>query len=76
MDRRRAPTHPLTEPAPASETPAPAPAAPAPPPAAPAPAQEAAPAYVAELEQLASLREAGVLTDEEFEAKKRQILGL
>jgi len=32
--------------------------------------------YVAELEKLASLRDAGILTDEEFEAKKRQILGL
>lgn len=29
-----------------------------------------------ELEQLASLRDAGVLTDEEFEAKKRSVLGL
>jgi hypothetical protein len=34
------------------------------------------PEYVAELEQLASLQAAGVLTAEEFEAKKRQILGL
>lgn len=32
--------------------------------------------HVAELEKLASLRDAGILTDEEFEAKKRQILGL
>ncbi len=32
--------------------------------------------YIAELEKLASLRDAGILTDEEFEAKKRQILGL
>jgi hypothetical protein len=31
---------------------------------------------MAELEQLAALREAGVLTDEEFEAKKRKVLGL
>lgn len=69
-------TQPVYEtPAPAAPAPAPAPAAPAPAPA-PAPAEEAAPAYVAELEQLASLREAGVLTDEEFEAKKRQVLGL
>lgn len=48
-------------------------------PAAPEPA--AAPAdspsdYIAELEKLASLRDSGILTDEEFEAKKRQILGL
>ncbi len=59
-------------PAPAAPAPAPAPAAPAP---APAPAADA-PAYVAELEQLASLRDSGVLTDDEFEAKKRQVLGL
>jgi len=45
----------------------------APQPAAPA---QAAPGYMAELEQLASLQQAGVLTPEEFEAKKRQILGL
>ncbi len=32
--------------------------------------------YIAELEKLASLRDSGILTDEEFEAKKRQILGL
>jgi Short C-terminal domain len=49
---------------------------------APAPAATAAPAggsgsdYMAELEKLASLRDAGILTDEEFEAKKKQILGL
>ena len=51
-------------------TPAAAPAAPA---AAPEPAE---PAYMAELEQLASLRDAGVLTDEEFDTKKKQILGI
>jgi hypothetical protein len=32
--------------------------------------------YIAELEKLASLRDAGILTDEEFDSKKRQILGL
>jgi hypothetical protein len=32
--------------------------------------------YIAQLEKLASLRDAGVLTDEEFNAKKAQILGL
>lgn len=31
--------------------------------------------YTAELESLARLRDQGVLTDEEFEAKKRQLLG-
>jgi hypothetical protein len=42
-------------------------------------AQQAAPAapdYAAELEQLAQLRAQGILTDEEFEAKKKQILGI
>ncbi|KAA3640018.1 MAG: SHOCT domain-containing protein [Armatimonadetes bacterium] len=43
-------------------------------PAAAAPA--ASSDYVAELEKLASLRDAGVLTDAEFDAKKKQILGL
>ncbi len=32
--------------------------------------------YVAQLEKLASLRDAGILTEEEFSAKKAQILGL
>jgi hypothetical protein len=45
----------------------------APPPAAAAPA---APDYAAELEQLAQLKAQGILTDEEFEAKKKQILGI
>jgi hypothetical protein len=44
----------------------------APPPAA-APAE---PDYVAELEQLAQLRDQGILTPEEFEAKKKQLLGI
>lgn len=61
--------------APPPPAPAPAPAPAAPPPAA-APPAAAVPAYVGELEQLASLRDAGVLTNDEFEAKKRQILGL
>jgi len=42
-------------------------------------AQAAAPAepdYAAELEQLAQLKNQGILTDEEFEAKKKQILGI
>jgi hypothetical protein len=45
----------------------------APPPPAAAPAEAD---YMAEIEQLASLRNAGVLTPEEFEAKKKQILGI
>jgi len=51
-----------------------APTAPAAP-AAPAPAG-GSPDYAAELEKLASLRDSGILTDEEFAAKKAQILGL
>lgn len=48
-------------------------------PGAAAPPQQAAPdqpAYVAELEQLARLRDQGVITPDEFEGKKRQLLGL
>ena len=32
--------------------------------------------YLDELERLADLRDRGILSDEEFEAKKRQVLGL
>ena len=45
-------------------------------PAAPAAAPEEEPAYMAELEQLAQLRDQGILSPEEFEAKKKQILGI
>jgi hypothetical protein len=41
-----------------------------------APAAPAEPDYTAELQQLAQLRSQGILTDEEFEAKKKQILGI
>ena len=44
-----------------------------------APAASAAPeepAYMVELEQLNQLKAQGVINDEEFEAKKKQILGL
>lgn len=34
------------------------------------------PDYIQELEGLAALRDHGVITDEEFEAKKKQLLGL
>ena len=40
------------------------------------PRAAAEPEYMAELEQLAQLRDQGILTPEEFEAKKKQILGL
>jgi hypothetical protein len=41
-----------------------------------APGAPAAPDYAAELEQLAQLKAQGILTEEEFEAKKKQILGI
>jgi hypothetical protein len=41
-----------------------------------APAAPAVPDYTAELEQLAQLKAQGILTEEEFEAKKKQILGI
>ena len=41
-----------------------------------APVEEGQPSYVSELEELARLRDAGILTPEEFAAKKAQILGL
>ena len=47
-----------------------------------APAQEAAPApaatpdYATELEKLAQLRDQGVITADDYEAKKKQILGI
>ena len=44
--------------------------------AAAAPAVPAEPDYSAELEQLAQLKNQGILTEEEFEAKKKQILGI
>jgi hypothetical protein len=34
------------------------------------------PDYTAELEQLAQLKAQGILTEEEFQAKKKQILGI
>ena len=46
------------------------------PPPPPAPAEPAEPDYMAELEQLSQLRNAGVITQEEFDAKKKQILGI
>jgi membrane protease subunit (stomatin/prohibitin family) len=45
----------------------------APPPAAAPPAE---PDYAAELEKLAKLRDQGVITAEDFEAKKKQLLGI
>ena len=34
------------------------------------------PEYVGELERLSQLRDQGIISDEEFEAKKKQILGI
>jgi membrane protease subunit (stomatin/prohibitin family) len=47
----------------------------APPPAAPAPAGGEAD-YTAELEKLAKLRDEGVISADDFEAKKKQLLGI
>jgi hypothetical protein len=44
--------------------------------AAPAPPAAPEPEYVGELERLAQLRGQGILSEEEFEAKKKQILGI
>jgi membrane protease subunit (stomatin/prohibitin family) len=39
-------------------------------------AAPAEPDYAAELEQLAQLKAQGIITEDEFEAKKKQILGI
>jgi Short C-terminal domain len=52
------------------QAPAPAPAA-----AAPASAGGLSDAAIAQLKELAQLKEAGVLTVEEFDAQKKQLLG-
>jgi Short C-terminal domain len=41
-----------------------------------APAAPAEPSYIAELEHLAQLRDQGVISGEEFDAKKKQLLGI
>ena len=43
-------------------------------PAAPTPSAE--PSYLEELEKLGDLRDKGIITDAEFEAKKKELLGL
>jgi hypothetical protein len=57
----------------AQAAPAPAPAAE---PAAPAAPEAAENSQIEELKQLAALKDQGILTEEEFTAKKAQILGL
>jgi hypothetical protein len=42
---------------------------------APAPAANE-PEYVGELERLSQLRDQGIITNEDFEAKKKQLLGI
>ena len=42
----------------------------------PAQQQAAAPDYTAELQKLASLRDQGIITADDFEAKKKQLLGI
>ena len=44
--------------------------------AAPATAAAPEPEYVGELERLAQLRDQGIITNEDFEAKKKQLLGI
>jgi predicted Zn-dependent peptidase len=44
--------------------------------AAAAPAAPAQPDYMAELEKLAQLKAQGIISEEEFEAKKKQLLGI
>jgi hypothetical protein len=41
-----------------------------------APAPAAQPDYMAELEKLGQLKNQGIITEEEFQAKKKQILGI
>jgi Short C-terminal domain len=58
--------------APAYEAPAPEPAAPA----APAAPEDDLNSQLEQVKQLAALKDQGILTEEEFTAKKAQILGL
>jgi hypothetical protein len=59
----------------AAPPPQPVYAAPPPPPPAPAPAAAPEVDLVAELTRLGSLRDSGILTDEEFAAAKAKLLG-
>jgi hypothetical protein len=53
-----------------------APSGPADSPAAAAPAAEKPPDYIEELKRLAELKDAGIISQEEFDSKKKQLLGL
>jgi len=61
---------------PAAAEPAAEPAAAEPAAEPPMPAPPAEDASIAELKELASLHDQGILTDEEFAAKKKQLLGI
>ena len=50
--------------------------APAPQYASAAPVAAAAPSYIEELQHLATLRDQGIISAEDFEAKKKQLLGI
>jgi membrane protease subunit (stomatin/prohibitin family) len=54
----------------------PAPAAPAPAPAPAGPAESAGNDRIAQLKQIADLHDQGILTDDEFAAEKKKILGI
>jgi len=41
-----------------------------------APAAPAGPDYTVELEKLAQMKAQGIVTEEEFQAKKKQVLGI
>ena len=43
---------------------------------APAPQAAPEPEYVGELQRLAQLRDQGIISDDDFEAKKKQLLGI
>lgn len=58
----------------AEATDGPAQSGPPPPPGAHKPSGQ--PDYIEELRQLAGLKDAGIITEEEFQAKKKQLLGL
>lgn len=45
-------------------------------PAAPQPAEVVSDTFIEQLKQLAQLKDQGILTQEEFDAKKKQLLGL
>jgi hypothetical protein len=53
-----------------------APAGKEPPPEAAAPQAPEQPSYIVEFENLAQLRDQGVISSEEFEAKKKRVLGI